>query len=57
MTKREWLMLVPLALIVIYMGVWPHPVLDAMNGSVNSLVKFMHENGGTVTSAMNVLPK
>ena len=27
MTKREWLMLAPLAVIVIFLGVWPSPVL------------------------------
>jgi NADH-quinone oxidoreductase subunit M len=55
MTKREWVMLAPLAVIVIFLGVWPSPVLNAMNGSVNALVNFMHANSGTVTSAMNAV--
>jgi NADH-quinone oxidoreductase subunit M len=56
MTKREWLMLAPLALLVLFLGIWPAPMLNAMNGSVNTLVDFMHANSGATTQALNMLP-
>ncbi len=52
LTGREWGMLVPLAIIVVALGVWPRPVLDVMNGSVNTLVEFLRSNSGAATSAM-----
>ena len=57
LTRREWAMLVPLTLIVIALGVWPAPVLGMMNGSMNALVNFLQSHSGTVTNAMNMLPK
>ena len=39
---REYAMLVPLSLIVIFLGVYPSAMLDLMNTSVNSMVQFMH---------------
>jgi len=38
---REYAMLVPLSLIIIFLGVYPAAMLDLMNTSVNSMVKFM----------------
>jgi len=38
MNGRELLMLVPLAIIVIVLGVWPMPVLDIISQSLNFLV-------------------
>ncbi|MFN3270378.1 MAG: NuoM family protein, partial [Candidatus Kapaibacteriota bacterium] len=38
---REYAALVPLALIIIYLGVYPNPMLSLMNTSVNSFVEFM----------------
>jgi NADH-quinone oxidoreductase subunit M len=40
---REYAMLVPLSLIVIFLGVYPSAMLDLINSSVNSMVKFMDE--------------
>ncbi len=50
--KREWAMLVPLAIIVIVLGVWPAPVLDMMNGSVNALVNFLGAHTAGSATAM-----
>jgi NADH-quinone oxidoreductase subunit M len=38
---REYLMLVPLAVIVIFLGIYPSAMLDVMNSSVNELVRFV----------------
>ena len=38
MTVREWVTLVPLAIIVIVLGVWPMPVLDLISDTLNFLV-------------------
>ncbi|MFN3822297.1 MAG: NADH-quinone oxidoreductase subunit M, partial [bacterium] len=38
---RELFTLVPLAAIVILLGIWPHPVLDLMNCSLNYLGELM----------------
>ena len=38
--KREYAMLVPLSLIVIFLGIYPSAMLNIMNTSVNSLVTF-----------------
>jgi NADH-quinone oxidoreductase subunit M len=40
---REYAMLVPLSLIVIFLGVYPSAMLDFMNTSVNTMVQFMHD--------------
>lgn len=41
LTFREYAMLVPLSLIIIFLGVYPSAMLDIMNTSVNTMVKFM----------------
>jgi NADH-quinone oxidoreductase subunit M len=38
---REYAMLVPLSLIIIFLGIYPSAMLNLMNTSVNSMVKFM----------------
>jgi len=43
LTAREYLMLVPLCIIIIFLGVYPSAMLNMMNTSVNSLVTFMLE--------------
>jgi NADH-quinone oxidoreductase subunit M len=55
LTKREWAMLVPLVLIVVGLGVWPHPVLNMMNGSVNALVVFLQNHAVNTSTALNAL--
>ncbi len=47
--KREYAMLVPLALIIIFLGVYPSAMLDIMNTSVNSLVNFVSGNIDSLT--------
>jgi NADH-quinone oxidoreductase subunit M len=43
---RELFMLVPLAVIVIFLGIYPAPMIDLMSASVNTLVTvFKPENG------------
>ncbi|MGK9370124.1 complex I subunit 4 family protein [Melioribacter sp. Ez-97] len=48
--KREYIMFVPLSLIIIFLGVYPSAMLDIMNTSVNTLVNFIHTNVSTTLS-------
>ncbi len=41
LTFREYAMFIPLSLIIIFLGVYPSAMLNLMNTSVNSMVKFM----------------
>ncbi len=41
---REYAMLVPLSLIIIFLGVYPSAMLDLMNTSVNSMVQFLSDS-------------
>ena len=34
---RELFTLVPLAIIILFLGIWPHPVLNLMNTSMSYL--------------------
>lgn len=38
---RELFTLIPLGIIVIFLGIWPHPVLDLMNTSLSHLANIM----------------
>ena len=38
---REYAMLAPLSIIVVFLGVYPSAMLDLMNTSVNTMVQFM----------------
>ena len=40
-TFREYAMLVPLTIIIIFLGIYPSAMLDIMNTSVNTLVEFV----------------
>ena len=40
---REYAMFVPLSIIIIFLGVYPSAMLNLMNSSVNSMVRFMDE--------------
>lgn len=42
MDGREMVMLVPLAAIIIFLGIYPSPVLDLMNTSLNHLAELLH---------------
>ena len=45
--KREWLALLPLAVITIWLGIYPNPVLEPINNSVKSAVQLMHNKATT----------
>ncbi|MEX0680032.1 MAG: NADH-quinone oxidoreductase subunit M [Balneolales bacterium] len=44
LTNRELLMFIPLAVIVIFLGIYPGPAIELMNASLSHLVEFV--NGG-----------
>jgi NADH-quinone oxidoreductase subunit M len=44
LNRREWAILLPLALITIYGGVYPEPFLDTMRESVAHLIEQVHRN-------------
>jgi len=41
--KRELIALIPLTIITIWLGIYPKPVLEPINNSVESVVQLMHE--------------
>jgi NADH-quinone oxidoreductase subunit M len=41
LTFREYAMLIPLSVIIIFIGVYPSSMLNLMNSSVNAMAKFM----------------
>ncbi len=45
--KRELLALVPLVIVTAWLGVYPKPVLEPINNSVESIVTLMHEKAIT----------
>lgn len=45
---REYAMLVPLTLIIIFLGIYPSAMLDIMNSSVNTLVEFISTNAESI---------
>jgi len=47
LNKNEIFALVPLTLVVIWLGIYPKPVLEPIDNSVTALVKFMHEKSMT----------
>lgn len=46
---REYLMFIPLTIIVIFLGIYPSAMLNIMNTSVNSLVHFMSSSLNTIS--------
>lgn len=45
--KTELLALVPLVIITIWLGVYPKPILEPINNSVESIVQLMHDKAQT----------
>lgn len=45
--KRELVALIPLAIITVWLGIYPKPVLDPINNSVESIVQLMHDKSIT----------
>ena len=46
------IMLVPLAMIVIFLGVYPSPILDLMNSSMNSLAEILRHAGSAANMSI-----
>lgn len=55
LTIRETVTLAPLAAIVIFLGVYPSPVIDLMSSSVNRLVEFLQIHGAAVMTGGTAL--
>ncbi len=45
--KREMFALIPLVVITIWLGIYPKPVLEPINNSVEAIVSLMHEKAIT----------
>ncbi len=45
--KRELVALIPLTIITIWLGIYPKPLLDPINKSVEGVVQLMHEKSIT----------
>ncbi len=45
--KRELVALIPLVIITIWLGVYPKPILEPINNSVESIVQLMHDKAVT----------
>jgi NADH-quinone oxidoreductase subunit M len=45
--KTELLALVPLVIITIWLGIYPKPILEPINNSVESIVQLMHDKAQT----------
>jgi NADH-quinone oxidoreductase subunit M len=52
---RELVTLVPLAAIVIFLGIYPGPVINLMTSSVNALVAFVHTAGQDMVQATSTV--
>lgn len=52
---RELVSLVPLAVIVIFLGIYPSPILDLMTTSVNQLVAFVNAAAPKVVEAATII--
>ncbi len=46
--KRELLALIPLSIITIWLGIYPKPILEPINNSVEAVVQLMHNKSTTV---------
>ena len=47
LTTKEYFALIPLVMLVVYLGVYPKPILDPVNTSVNNLVQTMYNKAVT----------
>ncbi len=45
--KRELVALIPLSIIAVWLGVYPKPILDPINNSVENIVQLMHDKAIT----------
>lgn len=52
LTSREILLIAPLVFLMVYMGVYPKPILDRSEPAIKSIQeRVMHRSGGTVENA------
>ena len=54
-TTRERLVLVPLIVLIVFLGVYPKPVLDRIEPSVNQLLAHIHQVQSTNSGTANAL--
>jgi NADH-quinone oxidoreductase subunit M len=52
--KRELLALLPLAVITVWLGIYPKPVLAPINNSVESIVQLMHDKSTSVEAKTRI---
>ena len=52
--KRELIALIPLAIITIWLGIYPKPILDPINNSVESVVQLMHNKATTHEAKLRI---
>lgn len=53
LTAREYLMFIPLTIVIFMLGIYPSFMLNMMNTSVNSLVSFMSKSADQITMLMH----
>jgi len=46
---REYIMFIPLTIIIIFLGIYPSAILDILNTSVNTMVQFMANGAHTIS--------
>ena len=51
---RELVALIPLTIIAIWLGVYPKPILEPINNSVESIVQLMHDKAQTPEAKMRI---
>ena len=54
LTKTELFALVPLVIITVWLGVYPKPVLEPINNSVESVVELMHAKATTAEAKAKI---
>jgi NADH-quinone oxidoreductase subunit M len=47
--SREYVMFIPLTIVIIFLGIYPSAMLDIMNTSVNTLVNFIANNANSIS--------
>ena len=52
--KRELIALIPLTIITIWLGIYPKPILDPINNSVESVVQLMHNKATTHEAKLRI---
>jgi len=52
--KRELVALVPLAIITVWLGIYPKPILEPINNSVESIVQLMHDKSITQEAKLRI---